>query len=149
MEAVFSQLVFWHWFAFAVILAIFDVMLGANFLFVWCGFVAAIVGVILLLFPPLSWEYQLLVFGLGVMASIVVWRHYIKKRDKFVAPTLNRRGSQYVGRTFFLDEAIENGRGKIRVDDTQWRVEGEDLAKGEKVRVTDVDGIILKVEKAD
>jgi hypothetical protein len=35
-------------------------------------------------------------------------------------PKLNRRGEQYVGRTFTLEEPIVNGHGKIRVDDSTW-----------------------------
>ena len=39
-------------------------------------------------------------------------------------------------------------RGKARIDDTVWRVEGSDLPAGTQVRVTAVDGAILKVEAA-
>jgi membrane protein implicated in regulation of membrane protease activity len=60
------------------------------------------------------------------------------------------RGQRYVGRVFTLDEPIVNGRGKIRVDDTTWNIEGADLAAGVSVEVTSVDGTILKVaQKTD
>ena len=61
-------------------------------------------------------------------------------------PNLNRRGQQYVGRTFTLDEPIVNGLGKIHVDDSTWKIEGNDCPAGTKVKVTGVDGVILKVE---
>jgi len=35
----------------------------------------------------------------------------------------------------------------VKVDDSTWRVEGEDLPEGTKVRVISVDGVVLKVEK--
>lgn len=145
---MFSKLIFWHWFGFAVILAILDVATGANFYFVWCGLSAALVGVIMLVFPNMGWEYQLLIFGLGVMASLVVWRRYLKNHATTDRPNLNRRALQYVNRVFTLEEPIVNGRGKVKVDDSLWRVEGEDLPVGTKVRVVDVDGVVLKVEKA-
>lgn len=148
MDILFSKLVFWHWFALAVILGILDVALGANFLFVWCGISAAIVGILMLIIPNMLWEYQLLIFGIGVMASIIVWRRYLKNRPETDNPNLNRRAQQYVGRVFTLEEPIVNGRGKVRVDDTTWRVEGEDLPIGTKVRVVNVDGVVLKVEKS-
>jgi membrane protein implicated in regulation of membrane protease activity len=50
---------------------------------------------------------------------------------------------------FTLEEPIVNGRGKIHVDDSTWRVEGEDCPKGARVRVTDAEGVILKVSRSD
>lgn len=151
MQSVFlSQLVFWHWFALALILAILDVVIGANFLFVWCGFAAAIVGIVLLIFPMMPWEYQLCLFGVGVLASLFLWRFYSKRVFKSFKPnTLNQRSRQYIGRLFTLETEITNGVGRIRVEDTIWRVEGPDLPVGTQVKVIDVDGVVLKVQKAD
>jgi membrane protein implicated in regulation of membrane protease activity len=61
---------------------------------------------------------------------------------------LNRRGEQYVGRLFTLQEAVVNGVGKLQVDDTTWRISGVDLPAGRKVRVAGVDGTTLRVEAA-
>ena len=63
-------------------------------------------------------------------------------------PGLNRRGSEFLGRTFVLHEAIVGGRGKIRAGDTLWLVTGPDLQAGSEVRVTGQDGVLLKVEPA-
>lgn len=149
MNELFAQIVFWHWLAFALVLGILDVVLGVNFLFVWCGLAAALVGVLLLLIPKLGWELQFLVFGIGVLASLVGWRYLNKRAAKQSdQPQLNRRARQYIGRTFTLDVAIVNGRGKVKVDDSQWVVEGSDMEVGTNVKVVDVDGVVLKVEKA-
>jgi len=148
MEPLLSKIVFWHWFALAVLLGILDVTFGANFFFVWCGLAAACVGVLMLIIPHMTWEFQFLIFGIGILASMVIWRQYMKRRPISDRPTLNRRAQQYVGRMFTLDEAIINGRGKVRVDDSTWRVEGQDQPAGTKVRVVGVDGTVLKVEKA-
>jgi hypothetical protein len=61
-------------------------------------------------------------------------------------PELNQRLQSLIGKEFILTEAIHNGRGSIRVGDTPWMVEGENLPKGSKVRVSQLDGMILKVE---
>ncbi|HHO67888.1 MAG TPA: NfeD family protein, partial [Gammaproteobacteria bacterium] len=63
-------------------------------------------------------------------------------------PTLNRRGEQYIGRVFTLETPLVNGMGKIRIDDTTWKIEGPDCEPGTRIRVTGVDGTILKVEPA-
>jgi len=148
MNSILSQLVYWHWFALALVLGILDVTLGANFFFVWCGASAAVVALILLIIPSMTWEYQFLIFGIGVMTSLLFWRHYLKHhRHEQQGSTLNRRAEQYLGRVFTLEEPIVNGRGKVRVDDTHWRVEGADMEAGTKVKVIAVDGVVLKVEK--
>ena len=53
-----------------------------------------------------------------------------------------------MGREFFLDKAIVRGFG-IRVDDSVWRVTGEDMPTGTRVRVVAIeDGSAIRVEKA-
>jgi len=59
---------------------------------------------------------------------------------------LNQRGKALIGRETLLIEPIVNGVGRIQVDDTFWRVNGNDLETGKLVRVVDVDGATLKVE---
>lgn len=150
IETIFADIQFWHWFALAVILIILDVAVGAHFLFLWCGLAAGLVGLLLLAIPTMSWEYQLLIFGLGVMSSIAFWFFYLRKQKTVTdQPNLNERSRQYIGRTFTLVEAIENGRGKIRVGDTIWRVQGPEMPEGQKVIVVDADGVILIVERVE
>jgi membrane protein implicated in regulation of membrane protease activity len=63
-------------------------------------------------------------------------------------PDLNRRGAQYVGRVVLLAEAIESGRGKVRLGDTLWLVAGPDLPEGARVRIVAANGTVLVVEPA-
>ena len=75
-----------------------------------------------------------------------VWAHpSISLSDQ---PDLNRRGAQYIGRTVTVEEAIIAGRGKVRVGDTLWPVEGPDASIGARVKVTAVRGTALVVEAA-
>lgn len=140
---------FWHWFILAVLLLVVESFVSGTF-FLWMGVAGASVGVLLLLMPDMRWEYQFLAFSVLSVASIVTWRMY-QRRNPTVTdqPTLNRRGTQYVNRVFTLAEPIVNGQGKIRVDDSIWKIEGNDQVAGARVRVTGVDGTILKVEAAD
>ncbi len=63
-------------------------------------------------------------------------------------PALNRRGEALVGRVFTLEEPIRDGAGRVRVDDSSWRVQGPDLPSGASMRVVRVDGATLVVEAA-
>ena len=137
---------FWHWWVLGLLLIIFEVLSPAVF-FLWMGIAAGVVGLALMAMPQLHWSYQLFLFAVVSVASIVGWRAYLKRHPTDTdRPTLNRRGEQYVGRTFTLAEPMVHGRGRIRVDDTMWKIEGEDCPAGCQVKVVGADGVILKVE---
>jgi membrane protein implicated in regulation of membrane protease activity len=138
---------FWHWWVAAIGLIVVEALVpGAIFL--WLGISAAVVGAILLAAPELSWEYQLLIFAVLSVGSVIGWRAYHKRHPtKTDLPNLNRRGEQYVDRLITLDEPIVNRVGKIRLDDTSWKVAGQDLPAGARVRVVGVDGVVLQVEE--
>jgi len=64
-------------------------------------------------------------------------------------PLLNKRGQQYIGRVFSLYKPIENGEGKIKVDDSIWKVHGEDCDISTKVKVIAVRGTVFDVERIE
>ncbi len=141
-----QTLVFWQWWIAALIFLAIE-MLSPGFFFLSMAIAAAIVGGVLALFIDFSLLMQLALFSVLSICSLVIWKHYaavIKPSDH---PLLNQRGAQYIGRTFALIEAIENGQGKIKVDDSRWTVEGEDCPVGTRVKVIAVNGTIFKVEK--
>ena len=139
---------FWHWWVLGIVFIILEVFSPAAF-FLWLGFSAGIVGLFMLIQPEMSWEWQLTLFAVFSIVSTVVGRRWFVSQQKETdQPSLNRRGEQYIGRTFTLDEPIVNGTGKIKVDDTTWKISGEDIPAGEKVRVAGVDGVVLKVTSA-
>jgi membrane protein implicated in regulation of membrane protease activity len=98
----------------------------------------------------MGWEVQLMLFAILSLVSIGAWRGWQRRHpDVSDQPMLNRRGAQYVGRVFVLESPIQNGYGKVRVDDTLWRVRGADAKAGARVRVKAADGVVLEVESAD
>ena len=140
------DIIFWHWWSLGAILLIVE-LLAPGMFFLWMGESAFVVGAIIWLFPGMDEEYQVMLFSVLSVISILAARRFLKRRPiESDRPFLNQRTAQYVGRVFTLEEAIINGRGKIRVDDSTWRVEGEDCPAGAKVRVVDAEGVILKVQ---
>ena len=135
----------WHWWVLGVILLVGEMLAPGVFL-LWMGIAAGITGIVVLLVPEMDWRYQFLLFAVLAVISVLAARFYLKRRPiETDRPALNRRGQQYVGRTFTLAEAVENGRGKLHVDDTMWRITGPDLAAGQQVEVVGVDGVLLQV----
>jgi inner membrane protein len=74
-----------------------------------------------------------------------VWAHPSVSTSDL--PDLNRRANQIVGRVLLLEEAIEGGRGKVRVGDTLWLTEGPELPAGSRVKVTSAKRDLLVVEQ--
>lgn len=140
-----ETLTYWHWWILGILLVVLEIFAPSAF-FMWMGISAGVVGVILLIAPELDWQYQLMVFAIFSLVSIALWKKYVKSDTRPTDhPTLNRRGQQYVGRQFTLQEPIVNGMGKIKVDDSIWKISGSDCAAGTVVRVTGIDGTILQV----
>lgn len=136
----------WHWWILAVLFVVLEVFTPGTF-FLFLGLSAAVIGGVVLIVPGMGWEYQVLGFAVLAVVATVLGRSYLKRRPIHTdRPNLNRRGAQYVGRTFTLDEPIVNGLGKIRVDDSTWKISGDDCAAGSRIRVTGVDGTVLQVE---
>jgi len=146
MEAFFASIDYWHWWILAGVLLIIEIA-APSFFFLWLSVAAGITGLALLAVPDLGWEYQILLFsGLSIISLTLFKRYQHAHPVTTDQPALNRRGEQYIGRTFTLEEPISNRTGVIRVDDSTWRVTGADLPTGTTVTVVDVDGVILKVE---
>ena len=141
-----TDIVFWHWWVAGIVLLGIEIF-APGFWFLWMAVAAAIVGAILYFLPDTTWQWQVLLFAVLSVTSMIAWRAYQRRHPAVTdQPNLNRRGAQYVGRVFTLDEAIVNGTGKIRVDDTTWKVTGDDQPLGAKVKVTGVEGTVLTVE---
>ncbi len=141
-----NDIIYWHWLILAVVLIILEILMpGAYFL--WMAVSAAIVGGAMFVFPQMPILVQVLIFAVLSVITVVMYKSYRKKNPLVTdEPALNRRGEQYIGRTFTLEEPIVNGEGKIIVDDTTWKVAGMDMSAGMTVRVVSVEGSTLKVE---
>ena len=148
MDALLSALEFWHWLVLGVVLATIEIFAPGIF-FLWLGISSAIVGIIIWIFPGLDWQWQLLLFAVLSIASVVLARRYLIRHPiKSDEPNLNLRGHQYVGRTFTLEEPVVNGQGKIQVDDSTWKITCEDCEAGTRVLIQGVDGVVLRAKIA-
>jgi membrane protein implicated in regulation of membrane protease activity len=97
----------------------------------------------------MSWPYQIIAFGIIAVLTVFWVRRYVRPDvAKSDMPDLNERGQQYIGRSLVVDQAIQNGRGKVRVGDTVWQAEGPDAPVGTRVKVTATRGTVLVVERA-
>jgi membrane protein implicated in regulation of membrane protease activity len=123
-------------------------MLAPGYFLLWIGIAAGLMGVITWIAPTLPAIAQARLFGaLAIAACAVYWkfiRPLAEQRDD--QPLLNKRGERMVGRRVVVVEAIVNGRGKVKVGDGQWLVEGPDVAVGSEVEIVSVQGTTFTVK---
>lgn len=140
------ELMVWAGLALALVAA--EALVPGVFL-LWMGLAAATVFVLLLAFD-LAPVWQAVAFVLLSFAWIGVYMAFFRKREKpSDQPLLNRRSEQLVGQVFHLEQAIVDGRGRVKIGDALWAVEGEELPAGARVRVVSANNMALQVRAID
>jgi inner membrane protein len=138
-------MMFWHWLAVAAAFAVIEVAVPAM-VCIWLAVAALGAAAIAWFAPGLGWEHQALIFAALAVVSVAIGRVvFARTRPQSSAAHLNRRAETYIGRTFTLERPIVDGRGRLKVDDTVWLVEGPDLPVGTRVQVTGVANTLLRV----
>lgn len=139
LERIFAELGPWNWMVLGFILLVLEIAVPGVFL-LWIGIAALIIGAVSLALWDAnfwSWQVQVVAFLALSLVSAYVGKQIVGRRqDQSDQPLLNRRGEQMIGRTATLVEPIREGRGRIQLGDTLWRVSGPDLPAGTRVRVT-------------
>ncbi len=137
----------WNWWILGIVLLCVELVAPGTFM-LWFGVAAITVG-ILSLFLDWSWQAQLVTFGVLAILSVILSRLLLHRRpSEGEAPFLNRRADAIIGRGFVLAEPIVNGRGRLSIDDTVWRIEGPDMPAGTHITVSAANGSRLVVEQS-
>ncbi|BCH14832.1 MAG: NfeD family protein [Mesorhizobium sp.] len=138
-ERIISELGPWVWMVLGFVLLVMEVIAPGIFM-LWIGIAALLIGVVSLLIWDAdfwTWQIQVLAFlAMSLVSTYVGKRLAGGRHDPTDQPLLNRRGEQMIGRMATLAEPIKDGRGRIKLGDTLWRVSGPDLPAGTQVRVT-------------
>lgn len=137
----------------------------AGFFLLWPGAAALLMGAWLYLSPTMPLPGQLLLFAALAAALTFLGRTYVQRSGDPIPtdrPDLNDRGAQMVGRTVTAIDAFENGEGRVRVGDGQWRAQvarGDDenivdslfdpVEAGDALKVLRVEGMVLIVQRLE
>ncbi|RXJ72113.1 hypothetical protein CS022_17745 [Veronia nyctiphanis] len=147
MIELLSEINYLHWLAFGLLLLIAE-LLGTGGYLLWMGISALIVGA-LMNFIPMSWQLQWMSFGALSLATTWLWWRRQLKSDQTgdASRKLNQKESQLVGQEITLDEDVVVGTNRVKLGDTTWSARSSvEITAGSRVKVVDVDGIILVIE---
>lgn len=144
---MFDSLTGWHWLALGIALLLLET-LGIGGILIGMG-AGAIAVALLLAFMEITWQWQLVLFGVfSMMGTFVFWKYFRVKPAENATTTLNNRKAQLVGMRASLLQPVLSGRGKVQIQDALWTVTcAEDLPQGALVEVVGYDDASLHVKK--
>ena len=146
MNAIANMDPNWFWLSAGVLMAAAEIV-APGFFLMWLGIAAIITGVVAWVMPDLGVPAQVGLFAvLSVIAVYAARKWLVDNPITSDDPLLNDRGGRLTGEVVTVIEAIENGRGRVKVGDSEWIARGADAAAGAKVRVTGAQGAELLVE---
>ena len=143
------QFLWWHWMVLGIALTLLELAVPAFFL-VWFGLGALIVGFALLMFPDLSLAWQVLTWIVCSLAFIWLW-FKVFKPGLYKTRAGMAKGAVIGEVGLVIRDIRPFEKGQIRfqkpvLGDEVWEsIADEEIRTGERVKVLDVEGNILKV----
>lgn len=138
---------YWVWYALGLLLLSLEIFAPGMFL-MWFGIAAFSVGTFVFI-VPVSVPIQIALFALLSLVAVIIGRLIMSKMKEDETPGLfQSRGERFVGQVFKLDEPIVTGRGRLKVGDSYWQIQGTDMPAGTSVKVVAAQGTRLNVEQA-
>ena len=141
----------WNWVVLGFVLLLLELVFPGVF-FVWFGLGALLTALVSLLFYNLPWiafwEVEVIFFLIFSIIMVLIGRNFFRRDRETDEPLLNRRTDQIIGKTVVLEEPVRDGKGRIRFDDTIWRIKGPDLPEGTEVKVVAFENGVFTIEKA-
>ncbi len=146
------QLLWWHWIVLGVVLMLLELAVPAFFL-IWFGLGAVVVGALLAAFTGMSFALQIITWTLCSLLLVWFWFKVFK-------PNIHKTGAgmakgSLIGEIGLVTRDIrpyENGQIRFQkpiLGDELWEsIADQEIKAGERVKVLDVEGNTLKVEKA-
>ncbi|MCY6355777.1 NfeD family protein [Clostridium sp. ZS2-4] len=142
---MWAQLILW------LVIAAFALAIDAatsSFLFIWftVGGILAII-LTLLQFP---FSTQLITFIASSVALLAIGYPIVKKTIKRTVPITPRMEEEYIGQEFTSDKNIKE-KGTIKFEGIYWTVKnvGDDVNKGDRVKIIGIEGNKLVIKKFD
>lgn len=151
MEGWMSEgLAYWHWLILGMVLLGAEMFIS-GFIIFWFGASALVVGLLVLL-VPISFKFQLLIWSVLAISSVVIWNRYIRPgwKDRSFSGMASEALLGQVG--MVLESNRGRNRGRLRfpapiLGEDEWIFMCQDeISVGTRVRVRELSGNTLIVE---
>ena len=145
-------LLYWHWLVLGISLMLLEILLP-SFTALWFGSAAVIIGIIMLIFPGMPFDFQILLWATLSSILTLLWFKYLKplSTDKTLAGLSREAAIGQVGQVISLPN--EHRRGTLRfpapiLGSDEWPFICQDsLEAGDRVRVIEISGNSLVVTR--
>ena len=134
----------WLWLILGCILVSAELLVPGYFM-MWIGGAALVTGFATALLP-LGDAVQIGMFSVVAIAAVYVGRRFFSLNASSADSNLNNRAARMIGATGTVVEAIDAGRGRVKIGDSVWNASGADTAIGTKVRITGLDAGTVQIE---
>lgn len=121
-------------------------LITSAFIFVW--FAAGSIAAIIAQMFHFSFTIQLIVFVTVSVIFMLIGYPMVKDTIKKTVKKTKTMEEEYIGRIITVDEEVIE-RAHIKIDGIYWTVKrvGEPVEKGDKVKVIEIDGNKILIEK--
>jgi membrane protein implicated in regulation of membrane protease activity len=145
------NILWWHWLVIGLVMIGLELFIP-SFTIIWFGLGAVLVGIVMAIYPGFPLPAQLLTWTVVSVALTFAWfRYFNPRKDKTFAGSAQ---GAVVGETGLVIRAAEPyARGVVKfqlplLGADEWPcLADEPLAIGDRVKVIDVEGHVMKVEK--
>lgn len=141
----------WHWILLGIVLVMLELVVPSFTIF-WFGLGAILTGLLLVLLPELSVEWQLLIFSASSIGFTFLWFRYLRPRRQAVSAAADEQlavGQTGIAATRALTPG-EIGRVVFSVPvmgHESWEYTAEEpINTGERLRVT---AVLIAEEKGE
>jgi inner membrane protein len=135
---------------FGLILMLAELAIGSFFIF-WFGLGGLLVGLVVLLFPLLSFTFQLLTWTVASLLFVVLWFKVFKPNTLRTRAGMSK--DQFSGEIGLVTRPIrtfEKGLVQFQrpiLGDEKWEaLADQEIPAGERVRVVEVEGNLIRVQ---
>lgn len=145
MDAIFSfcmNMAAWHWMSVGVAFLCFELMFPGIFM-LWFGISGLVTAGLVYLFG-FSGAFAIVIFLIIGVAVSMFGHKYQNKEPKFL---VNNVKNMMIGKIITLPDPLQNGQVRVKIGDGHWTLTGPDLPIGAKVKVIEVSGNSLVVER--
>lgn len=146
------QLLWWHWVVLGIVLVVLELAVPMFFL-VWFGAGAIVVGIALAVLPALSFPWQIVLWIACSVAFIAAWFRVFRPGAHKTRIGMSR--GEVIGEVGLVTRDIRPyDRGQVRFqkpllgDDLWDSIADEEIKVGERVKVLEIEGNLLKVGRA-